>query len=76
MTEDQKKKARMVLGYFGAEGGIQPGGFTSALLTAYQKADPGNRARIWMGFPEEADMMYACMNTESGIADLQKAVAA
>jgi hypothetical protein len=76
MTEEQKNAARMVLGYFGAEGGYEPGGFTSLILRAYQKADPGNRARLRLGFPELADMMDACMNTESGVADLQKAVAA
>lgn len=75
MTEEQKELGRMVLGYFGADGGYEPGGFTSTLLTAYSKADPQNRYRIRMGFPVHADMMDACMNTEHGIADLQKAVA-
>lgn len=72
MTEEESNMARMVLGHFGATGGYEPGGFTSLLLRAYQKADPMNRARLRLGFPNQAAMMDACMNTESGVADLQK----
>lgn len=72
MTEEEKAIARMVLGHFGAEGGYEPGGFTSLLLQAYGKADPSNRARLRLGFPVQAEMMDACMNTEHGVAALQK----
>jgi hypothetical protein len=71
MTEEEKAIARMVLGHFGAAGGYEPGGFTSLLLQAYGKADPSNRARLQAGFPVQARMMDACMNTENGVRDLQ-----
>lgn len=74
MNEEQKNLARMVLGYFGAAGGYEPGGFTSLILQACQKADPQNRHRLSLGFPEHVAMMDACVNTESGVADLQKAL--
>lgn len=62
---------RCVLGYFGQDGGWKPGGFTGLMLRAYQKADPGNKARIRLGFPDLADAMDLAMNDLSGIEQLQ-----
>ena len=60
--------ARDVLGYFGSVHGWEAGGFTTALMTAYGKADGHNRLRIAMGFPELSEAMRLAMDTTDGIA--------
>ena len=72
MTPDQEEVIRHVLGYFGASGGWEAGGFTSLMMRAYQKADPGNKARIALGFPELAEAMDTVMNQMDGIQKLQE----
>lgn len=42
--------ANHVLWHFG-QGGYKPGGFVEALLSAFTKADPINRARLGEAFP-------------------------
>jgi hypothetical protein len=43
---------RHVLWYYGAEGGVQPGSFTQALMQAIKTADGGNKAKLVQVFPE------------------------
>ena len=71
MTPEEQEVARYVLGYFGAEGGWHAGGFTQLMMSAYQKADPGNKQRIRMGFPELADAMDTVLGSTGGIKRLQ-----
>lgn len=68
MNEDL---ARNVLHYFGQPGGYPPGSFISNMLRAYQGADPGNKARIRLGFPELADTMDLVLDNMDGIDQLQ-----
>jgi hypothetical protein len=70
LTEDERETIRHVLYYYGHPAGWAPGGFTELLLKAYQKADPGNKARLRQGFPEMAEAMDVVMNSMTGIKDL------
>ncbi len=44
--------AQDLLGFENQLGGTVPGGFRSALFTAWLKADPSNEARLATAFPE------------------------
>lgn len=70
LTEEQIENTRYVLGYFGYKGGWQAGGFTSLIMQAYQKADPGNRARLRLGFPVLAEAMDTVLSSRQGIKEL------
>jgi hypothetical protein len=70
------EEARNVLGHFGIEGGWTAGGFTTALMTAYGKADQSNRARLALGFPELCEAMRLAMDAGDGIALLVRRVSA
>lgn len=72
MTGDQEDLARMVLGYFGADGGQEPGGFTHTIMQAYQRADPGNKQRLQLGFPELCRLMDRVANTPNGVEEIQR----
>lgn len=67
---------RHVLGHFGAEGGYKAGSFTTKLMEAYQNADPGNRYRVSLGFPDLARAMDTVMNEADGIKILQDSLKA
>jgi hypothetical protein len=71
VTPEEEEVARYVLGYFGADGGWEAGGFTSLIMRAYQKADPGNKARLRLGFPELTACMDTVLNSQGGIKQLQ-----
>lgn len=45
------QSCRHLLGYYGLPGGWPPGGFTSALIGVWEKADLSNRARLSLAFP-------------------------
>jgi hypothetical protein len=49
--------ARQVLWMYDADGGMQPGSFITALLSAWMKADFQNRARLASAFPHYAEPM-------------------
>lgn len=51
-AQAQEAAARHVLGYYNLPGGYQPGGFTAGLISLWEKADPVNRAKLCMAFPE------------------------
>lgn len=70
VTPEQEEIIRHVLWYFNERGGWEPGGFTQLILRAYQKADPGNRARLRRGFPEYAEAMDLVLNSMGGIKQL------
>ena len=50
-TPDEKHVARDLLGYYGYPGGYAPGGFTTVLIHALERADMWNTERLLMGFP-------------------------
>lgn len=70
VTETQKEVAGWVLHYYGVPGYYPPGGFTALILQAYQKADPGNKWRLRLGFPEIAEAMDLVDHDEDGINKL------
>jgi hypothetical protein len=49
--DDIENVARGILGFYGYDGGYSAGGFMTALITAWEKADSSNRARLSMAFP-------------------------
>lgn len=71
MTYVTKEVAAHVLHHFRGEG-YAPGSFTTALITAFAKADPHNRARLDMAFPEYGEAMTMALNDRNGIAELRK----
>lgn len=66
--------ARDVLGYFGCKGGWNAGSFTTNLMTAIGSADPENRAKLALGFPELVTALIMAQNTTDGISKLQKLI--
>ena len=67
------KVARQVLWHFREPGGMEPGEFIKALLTAMARADPMNLRRLGLGYPGYALAMSMAQNTDFGIAWLQEA---
>jgi len=65
------EEARHVLHFFGVAGGIEPGSFTAALLSAISKADSSNRAKLSQAFPGYVRAMSAAQNFSGGIEGLQ-----
>lgn len=63
--------AQHALFVFGS-GGVQPGGFTLALFTAIQKADPMNRIKLAQGFPEHVEAYRLAAEEFDGIETLRK----
>lgn len=51
-TPSQVHAARDLLGYYGHAEGWTPGGFTNALLAAFERADMLNRSKLLAAFPE------------------------
>jgi hypothetical protein len=54
MIESAKEleAAQLLLGHYGVSGFGRPGSFTTAWITAMEKADPTNKAKMLVGFPE------------------------
>lgn len=53
-------------------GAQQPGGFAEALIHAIFKADPGNRARLGMGFPVLVNAVRKYKEDENGHIELKR----
>lgn len=51
-TPKQVRAARDLLGHYGHAEGWTPGGFTSALITTFERADILNRSKLLAAFPE------------------------
>ena len=64
-------EAAHVLAHYG-EGGIAAGGFTMALIAVIVRADPGNRARLALGFPGYVAAVQVADGDLSGIARLRE----
>jgi hypothetical protein len=56
-TETQQEVADWVLHWYGVPGHPPAGSFSTLIIAAYSKADPGNKARLRLGFPEIAEAM-------------------
>lgn len=63
-------ESRHILGHYGYAEGWQPGGFTTSLLSTWEKADSGNRARLHLAFPAMG-LAVAIMGREKGVETLQ-----
>lgn len=66
--------AAHVLFHYGREGGYQAGSFTEQLLTTIGMADPANRNRISLGFPDYVAAVVAIQYHPDGVARLQAIV--
>ncbi|MCX4596170.1 hypothetical protein OG819_42915 [Streptomyces sp. NBC_01549] len=66
--------AAHVLFHYGREGGYQAGGFTESLVTAIDRADPPNRDRLALGFPEYVAAVVAIQYDPNGVERLQAIV--
>ena len=64
-------EAAHVLAHYG-EGGIAAGGFTMALIAVIVRADPGNRARLALGFPGYVAAVQVADGDLAGIARLRE----
>jgi len=74
ISEEHLQAARHVLFHFGDPMGVQPGGFVTALLEAWAKADSENRARLREAFPRLGWAMDLAQNDPAGIDLLQEVV--
>lgn len=66
--------AQAVLWYFGAEGGLEPGGFTGSLMRAIARADSANARRLRRGFPGLVTAVKMCQEDPNGLVRLQDLV--
>lgn len=51
LTPEEKEAARHLLYHHGHPDGWKPGGFSSALITCMERADPSNLVRLLQAFP-------------------------
>ncbi|WP_052808710.1 hypothetical protein [Streptomyces cyaneogriseus] len=63
--------AAHVLFHYGHHGGYQAGSFTTHLIAAIDSADPSNKARLTLGFPEYVAAINLIQNHRNGVARLQ-----
>lgn len=70
LSDVTPEMARHVLWHFG-EGGHRAGSFTTALIELIARADPANRHRMGLGFPEYAAAVAVAQNDGGGIAQLR-----
>jgi hypothetical protein len=63
--------AAHVLFHYGHEGGYQAGSFTESLIVAIEMADPVNRDRLALGFPEYVAAIVAMSYDPNGVVYLQ-----
>lgn len=66
--------ANHVLFHYG-RGGYQAGSFTEHLIKTIDMADPDNRDRIALGFPDYVAAVVAIQYDRDGIAHLQRIAA-
>ena len=66
--------AAHVLFHYGREGGYQAGGFTELIISAIDRADPSNKAKLERGFPEYVAAVNAMQYSSTGIEYLQSIV--
>ena len=67
--------AAHVLFHYGRDGGYQAGSFTEQLITTIDMADPGNRDKLALGFPDYVAAVVAIQYDPAGVARLQQIVA-
>lgn len=66
-VEVAREDAQHVLWHFGHPEGLQPGTFTQNLIAAAVHADPGNLARLELGFPSLVGAVQAATQIVGGI---------
>jgi hypothetical protein len=66
--------AAHVLAHYGQEGGYQAGGFTQLIISAIDRADPTNKAKLELGFPEYVAAVNVAQYSRNGIEYLQSIV--
>jgi len=66
--------AAHVLFHYGRDGGYQAGGFTELIISAIDRADPANKAKLGLGFPEYVAAVNAIQYSPNGIDYLQTIV--
>ena len=66
-SDDEKQAIHHVLYFYDAPGGYEPGSFTQHLMIAYSQADPQNKAKLRLGFPEIAWAMDMVSQVPDGI---------
>ena len=69
-TPAEVQAARDLLGYYGHAEGWTPGGFTSALIAAFERADILNLNKLLAAFPEfHPALTVAASKGMDGLAD-------
>ena len=72
-TPAEVRAARDLLGYYGHAEGWTPGGFTSALITTFERADMLHRRKLLAAFPEfKPAFTLADLTGLNGLADRVK----
>lgn len=66
--------AAQVLWWFDHSRGYRPGSFMENLIRAIASADPQNRARLALGFPEYVEAMNVAQNMPGGLDRLHDIV--
>lgn len=64
--------AAHVLFHYGRDGGYQAGSFTEQLITTIDMADPGNRDKLALGFPDYVAAVVAIQYDPQGVTRLQQ----
>ena len=64
--------AAHVLFHYGRDGGYQAGTFTEQLITTIDMADPGNRDKLALGFPDYVAAVVAIQYDPQGVTRLQQ----
>lgn len=65
---------RAALWAYSLEGGIEPGGFFTLIVRAFQHADLENFARLATGFPELGAWMHVLKTHPDGVELAQRAL--
>jgi hypothetical protein len=66
--------AAHVLFHYGREGGYQAGGFTELIISAIDRADPANKAKLELGFPDYVAAVNVIQYSGTGVEYLQTIV--
>ena len=69
-----QEEAAHVLHYYDSSKGWQGGSFTTALITAFTKADTDNTYRLALGFPGYFEAMNLARYTDQGLDILENIV--
>ena len=67
--------AAHVLFHYGRDGGYQAGSFTEQLIKTIDMADPGNRDKLAVGFPDYVAAVVAIQYDPNGVGHLQQIAA-